>query len=124
MIKFLLRQIIAGYSKSFFSLKEEREISNAFCAPASESLYSDKRYKVIEMLDYQRVFVCVKVDEYPLLWIPYSLLFKLDFWFSHKLKGNIYCLLRRLNGGVDFCPPYEVVGDYKTMFKHFFSAKQ
>lgn len=79
--------------------------------------------KVLDILDYQRNYVCIRTDIYPLMWVLWFAVKKL-IDFDYFLRGRTYWFFRNvLNGGDDFVPANQFVGGWKGILKHFVRYK-
>lgn len=79
--------------------------------------------KVLDLIDYQRKYICIRTDVYPLIWMFWLGVKKLGD-FDYFLRGQTYWFLKNFgNGGNDFVPANQVCGGWKGIFKHFITYK-
>jgi hypothetical protein len=89
----------------------------------SKNWVHHKNVKTLSLFDYNRKVLLVKTDKYPLIWILWLILLRIET-INYRLQGIVYYFLKnQVNKGVDFVPPGQYIGHWQSMFTHFIRYK-
>lgn len=81
-------------------------------------------YKLLPVMDddFQRIVYAVRTDVYPLIWLFWRVIAKLEF-LNWLLKSKVYFTLLKLNNDSDYIPHNQLVGGYFSILTYFLKAK-